>query len=34
MDGRTTAFEDAIQPHRSALGYLYPCLKTTRRSIL
>ena len=28
MDGRTTAFEDAIQPHRSALGYLYPCLKT------
>ena len=28
MDGRTTAFEDAIQPHRSALEYLYPCLKT------
>ena len=28
MDGRTTAFEDEIQPYRSALGYIDPCLKT------
>ena len=28
MDGRTTAFEDAIQPYRSALGYIDPCLKS------
>ena len=28
MDGRTTAFEDEIQPYRSALGYIDPCLKS------
>ena len=28
MDGRTTAFEDEIQPYRSGLGYIDPCLKT------
>lgn len=28
MDGRTTAFEDDLQPWRSALGYIGPCVKT------
>lgn len=28
MDGRTTAFEDDLQPWRSALGYISPCVKS------
>lgn len=32
MDGRTTAFEDEIQPYRSALGYIVS--KAMRRWIL
>ena len=28
MNGRTTAFEDALQPFRSALGYIVPCIKS------
>ena len=28
MDGRTTAFEDEIQPYRSSLPYIDPCLKS------
>ena len=28
MNGRTTAFEDALQPWRSALGYIVPCIKS------
>ena len=28
MNGRTTDFEDELQPYRSALGYIDPCLKS------